>query len=121
MNNVFQHKFNYELGDPPTYQEVSQAIKRTASKKSPGQTAITTNVLKNLPPEAFAFLTKIIQQYWMNPKCDFALWHIVLLSIIYKGKGDTKDPQNWRPMCLKETLVKVLSSIVSKHLLKQII
>jgi len=120
INKLFQHQFNYELGDPPTYQEVSQAIKRTASEKSPGQTAITTDMLKNLPPEAFLFLTRIIQQYWTNPECDFTPWHIVLLSIIYKGKGDTKDPKNWRPVCLKETSAKILSSIVSKRLLKQI-
>ena len=120
INKLFQHQFNYELGDLPTYQEVSQAIKRTASEKSPGQTAITTDMLKNLPLEAFTFLTKIIQEYWTNPDCDFAPWHIVLLSIIYKGKGDTKDPKNWRPVCLKETSAKILSSIVSKRLLKQI-
>ena len=120
INNLPQHQFNYELGDPPTYQEVTQAIKRTASEKSPGQTAVTTDMLKNLPPEAFTFLTEIIQQYWTNPECDFAPWHIVLLSIIYKGKGDTKDPKNWRPVCLKETSAKVVSSIISKRLLKQI-
>ena len=33
IEKLFQHQFNYELGDPPpTYQEVSQAIKRTASE-----------------------------------------------------------------------------------------
>ena len=50
-------------------QEVSQAIKHTASKKAPGQTVITTDTLKNQPPEAFTFLTKIIKQYWTNPEC----------------------------------------------------
>ena len=121
INKLFRHQLNYELGDPPTHQEVSQAIKRTASEKSLGQTALTTDMLKNLPPEAFTFLTKIIQEYWTNPDCDFAPWHISLLSIIYKGKGDTEDPKNWRPVCLKVTSAKILSSIVSKCLLKQII
>mmetsp|Transcript_17839 Transcript_17839/g.25395 ORF Transcript_17839/g.25395 Transcript_17839/m.25395 type:complete len:496 (+) Transcript_17839:690-2177(+) len=120
INKLFQHQYNYELGDPPSHQEVSKAIKRTASEKSPGETTVTTDMLKNLPPEAFDFLTKIIQQYWTNPECDFKTWHIVLLSIIYKGKGDTKDPKNWRPVCLKETSAKILSSIISQRLLKQI-
>ena len=95
INNLPQHQYNYEIGDPPSQQEVIQAIKRTASEKAPGETAVTTDMLKNLPPEAFIFLSQIIQKYWSDPECDFKPWHTSLLSIIYKGKGDTKDPKNW--------------------------
>jgi hypothetical protein len=32
---------------------------------------------------------------------------------LYKGKGKTNDPNNWRGVCLKEITSKVISSIVS--------
>ena len=103
----------------PTRQEVIQAIKRTASENAPGQTAITTDILKNLPPEAFTFLTKIIQQYWRNTMQFRTMAHSPLVNNLQRRRR-YKRPKNWRPVCLKETPAKVFGSIVSKRLLKQI-
>jgi hypothetical protein len=35
----------------------------------------------------------------------------------YTRKGDSKDPKNERPICLKETTTKIISTIIAKHLL----
>jgi hypothetical protein len=36
---------------------------------------------------------------------------------MYKGKGKSNDPNNWRSICLKELTFKVISSIVASRLL----
>jgi hypothetical protein len=46
--------------------------------------------------------------------------HITSLSILYKGKGDPKDLNNYRGICLKETTAKIISVIISNHLLKRL-
>jgi hypothetical protein len=45
-----------------------------ASEKPPGVTGITTDMLKNLPPEGFTLLTILIQCLWNENNCDFEHW-----------------------------------------------
>ena len=56
----------------------------------------------------------------MHPKCNFETWHVQKLITLYKGKGDAKDLNNWREMCLKETTAKIVSSIITDRLLIQL-
>jgi hypothetical protein len=88
-----------------------------SSKKAPGKSGMTTDMLKNLPTEGFKLITNFIKSYWQDNNCDFESWHTNILSLLYKGKGDSKDPKNWRPTCLKETTAKIISTIIAKRLL----
>jgi hypothetical protein len=47
-------------------------------------------MLKNLPPEGFALLTKLIQRFWNKSNCDFEHRYVNILSLLYKGKGKQK-------------------------------
>ena len=78
---------------------------------------VTTDMLKNLPDKALKFITDIIQNYWDNPNTDFPSWHATKLTMLFKGKGSTHDPNNWRGICLKETSAKIVSSIIANCLL----
>ena len=42
------------------------------------------------------------------------------LTLLYKGKGNHHDPNNWRGICLKETSTKIISAILAKRLLKNL-
>jgi len=77
-------------------------------------------LLKNLPNDGLNRITEIIQDFWTNPDCDFATWHVQKLITLYKGKGDQKDPNNWRGICLKETTAKIVSIIIAERLLHQL-
>ena len=50
----------------------------------------------------------------------FTSWHLNKLTMIYKGKGQTQDPNNWRGKCLKETSAKIVSIIIAEWLLKNL-
>jgi hypothetical protein len=45
------------------------------------------------------------------------VWYTMLLTALYKGKGKTNDPNNWRGVCFKELSSKLISSILSTRLL----
>jgi len=88
---------------------------------APGLTGLATDMMiKALPEEAINLLTEAIQEYWMNPKCDFETWHVQKLVTLYKGKGDAKDLNNWGGICLKETTMKIVSTIIADRLLIQL-
>jgi hypothetical protein len=91
-----------------------------ANNKAPGKTGLTTNMIKNLPPNAFNFYVEIIQEFWKNDDIDFQSWHVIILNMLYKGKGDIRDPNNHHGITLKETLTKVLSIIITKRLLHRL-
>jgi hypothetical protein len=88
--------------------------------KSPGQSGLSTDLIKNLPPRALNYYVKLIQDFWQNPNTDFSSWHITLLKVLYKGKGDPQDPNNSRGIALKETSAKVLSIVLASRLLKRL-
>ena len=71
------------------------------------------DMIKALPKEA------VDKEYWMNPECNFETWHVQNLIFLYKGKGDEKDLNNWRGICLKEATTKIMSSIIADRLLIQ--
>ena len=84
------------------------------NNKAPGQAKVTINMLKNLPEEAMQFITDFIKQYWLDENCHIKLWNHQKLISLYKGKGDIQNLKNWRGICLKETIAKIVSSKVAK-------
>jgi hypothetical protein len=89
------------------------------SDKAPGTSQLTTDMLKNLPEDALNFITETIQEF-LQQNTDFSSWHVTKLNILYKGKGNLQDLNNYRGICLKETCAKVTSSIVSSRLLQHL-
>lgn len=51
---------------------------------------------------------------------DYEIWHVTILNMLFKGKGDSPDPHNHHGIVLKETLTKVLSIIIMKRLLHRL-
>ena len=88
--------------------------------KAPGQSGLTTDMIKNLPPEALDFLIKRIQDFWQHPEVDYDAWHTTILSTIYKGKGDPQESNNHRGIALKETSAKVLSIVLARRILTRL-
>jgi hypothetical protein len=71
-------------------------------------------MIKNLPPKALDFYVELIQEFWRDDKMDFGLWHVTILNMLYKGKGDLQDPTNHCGIALEETSAKVLCIIIAK-------
>jgi hypothetical protein len=50
----------------------------------------------------------IIQKIWKG-EGDHEVWHTMFLMALYKGKGKTNDPNNWKGAFLKDITSKVVS------------
>jgi hypothetical protein len=87
--------------------------------KAPGTSQLTTDMLKNLPNEALDFIVETIQDFWQQ-ETDFKAWHVTKLNILYKGKGDQQDLNNYRGICWKESCTKIVSAIVTNRLLQHL-
>jgi hypothetical protein len=120
LDSLPQHDIKHEYGTLPTANEIINAIKSMPYDKSPGQSGLSTDMIKNLPPRALNYYVKLIQQFWQDPDIDFSSWHVILLKVLYKGKGDPQDPNNSRGIALKETSAKILSVVVARRLLKRL-
>jgi hypothetical protein len=118
LDNLPQLPIQHDLGEAPTANEIKSAIASMAYKKAPGQSGLTTDMIKNLPPKAFNHYVKIIQDFWINSEIDYDSWHFTVLNVLYKGKGDPQDPNNNRGIALKETSAKVLSIVLARRLQK---
>jgi hypothetical protein len=120
LDSLPQHDIKHEYGTLPNANEIKNAIKSMPYDKSPGQSGLSTDMIKNLPPRALNYYVKLIQQFWQDPDIDFSSWHVILLKVLYKGKGDPQDPNNSRGIALKETSAKILSVVVARRLLKRL-
>jgi hypothetical protein len=119
INEIQQHTINNSLGETPNKKEMQNAIRKMKCDKASGASQLTTNMLKNLPNDALDFIVEAIQEFWQH-ETDFKAWHVTKLNILYKGKGDHQDLNNYRGICLNESCAKIISAIVSSHLLRHL-
>ncbi|GBO32311.1 putative RNA-directed DNA polymerase from transposon X-element [Araneus ventricosus] len=101
--------------EPCTPEEVTEAIKLTKKKKSPGKDAITNEMLQNLPIKMICRITKLINailklQYFPKP------WRSAIIVPIHKPGKDPHNPTIYRPISLLSSLSKVAEKIILNRL-----
>jgi len=116
FDKIHQCPVQHSLELTPQKDEIRRTIAKMNSDKAPGTSQLTMDMLKKIPKDALDFVTETMQEFWQQDT-DFSSWHITKLNILYKGKGDPQDLNNYRGICLKETCAKIISSIVSHRLL----
>ena len=102
------------LTTPPSYQEVTKAIRKSKSKSSPCPLDHISVICFKKCPILRTILHKIISECWTRgeiPSC----WKKGLTILIYK-KGDASDPSNFRPITLQSVPYKILSSIIRNRI-----
>jgi Reverse transcriptase (RNA-dependent DNA polymerase) len=106
-----------EMEEVPTIKEIEEALKRMKNFKAPGPLGIPAEALKALETIGLDHLQNTIIKIFDNPDNIPSEWHEVNLKCLHK-KGPKKNPSNWRGICLKEPIAKLLSSIINQRLLK---
>lgn len=116
LDEVEQRPTVGNIDHEPTFEELKDAIKKMRHDKAPGPSGVTSEALKALPDSALTKVHEIITAFW-RAEIDYEEWHCATLSLIYKGKGEQTNPNNYRGVCLRDMLARVLSSILSTRLL----
>ena len=102
------------LTTPPSYQEVTKAIRKSKSKSSPGPLDHISVICFKKGPILRTILHKIISECWSHgeiPSC----WRKGPTILIYK-KGDASDPSNFRQITSQTVPYKILSSIIRNRM-----
>ena len=95
-------------------------IKKLKPFKASGPDNIQNILLKNLPDEAIAYLTQIINciiKLAHFPQC----WKSARVVCLPKPGKDPKFPQNYRPISLLNTMAKITESVILKKINKHLI
>jgi hypothetical protein len=116
LDDIRQREVLPQIGEPPTMDEMQDAISSLANNKAPGASGVTAEALKALPPCAAIMLHNLILDFWNGAQHTYDEWQMALLRIIYKGKGDQKDPNNYRGIVLQDALARLTSTIITKRL-----
>jgi hypothetical protein len=103
-----------ELDNEFDFSELNYAIKNLSKNKSAGTDTITNELWINLSSSHRLMLLDCINECWRNNKTP-ASWSEIVLAPIYK-KGVKTDPSNYRPISLVNTIVKLLTSLMTNRL-----
>jgi hypothetical protein len=102
------------IGYPITILEFMEATRKLRTNKAPGLDGIPNEVWKAITLDSPFDLLKMYNEILASGDVPDE-WCTILLSPIFK-KGDKNDPQNYRPISLVATILKLLTSILSKRL-----
>lgn len=104
-----------EVTHPFSAEEVQKQIANTKTKEACGPDGIffehlkeTAHILANTWTELF---NECLRQGNIPNK-----WRLATLKVLYKGKGDTRDPNSYRGIALECTALKILTSLLTKRL-----
>jgi len=112
LNNIDQHKTLHSLGNVPTIKDMTAAISQMANNKAPGKSGIPAEALKALPPPALQVLHQLLCRFWRGEEYVYTEWQTALLRVLYKGKGDAREPTNYRGIVLQDAFARLTSIIV---------
>lgn len=80
--------------------------------KATGELGVPVKAIKALPQVGRKILLQIIIRNTYLNKETLTQWKTTILKCLH-NKGDTKPPNNWRGICLKDTTVRLLSGILN--------
>lgn len=95
--------------------EVAWQIRHLKARKAPGPDGIQNIVLQKLPQSAIQILTNIINAI-LELKTYPTKWKEGRILLFPKQGKDLKDPDNFRPITLLNTMGKVAEKIINKRL-----
>ena len=73
-----------ELGKAPTKNEIIVSINCMKNNKARGISGLTIDMLKGVPPKGQDLFMELIQDFWSKKDINYELWHMTILSNLYK-------------------------------------
>jgi len=97
--------------------EVSEALKKMKSGKSPGCSGVTVDLFKKLEDMGVDMVCDLLNKIWREERIP-SEWEESEVVPIYKQKGDPLDCANYRGIKLLEHLMKLFERIIDLRLRK---
>ena len=115
IDKIPQREMKLILNEPPSLDEVNNAIDALKLRKAPGKDGITSEMLKFEGPETRKAVWNIILGFW-NDESVHQDWRDAIMIVLYKNKGKRDICGNYRGIALLCVVGKVLSRIILTRL-----
>ena len=106
--------------DPPSLEEIRKAIDRLKNGKAPGVCGIHPEMLKAGGEATILWLRTLLCSIWSTGEIPTD-WKRGLIVPIWKGKGDTRECNNYRGVTLLSVPGKVLARILLERIRPQLL
>ena len=103
------------LDNVPTLDEVEVAVQKLRSDAAANSSGLSQAALKALPTVGLELLHKCMVKFWKGVLVPQS-WHKNVLRLLYQGKGDKNDLNNYRGLRLQDTVAKMASSLATARL-----
>ena len=114
-----EDNINFDQENPPIApvkaEEVKARISNLKKKKSPGASKINAQILQHLTPNFIEQITNIFNACISTGHMPKAFKEAIIV-LIPKGKGDTTNLSNYRPISLLENIEKIIERIINEKL-----
>ena len=116
FDEIDQHAPFMAEEEVPTELEIRTAIRKAGCDKSCGDSGVMPELLKAMvkDPSLLLHLRELINEFWNSP-LPTKQWRSGRLKVLYKS-GDASDPNRWRGIMLLDSVVKIVSSVISFRL-----
>jgi hypothetical protein len=104
-----------ELDKEFSMEELNICLKKLGKNKAPGQDGIPNEIWKSLPESTKIELLKVFNELFAHNNFP-ENWSEIIISPLYK-KEDPNLPNNYRPISLVNTVLKLFTQIISNRLL----
>ena len=74
---------------------MTDSISEMENNKKLGESGIPAEALRALPPAVLDVLYQMLCQFWKGITPNYPKWQTALLKMLFKGKGDAKEPTNY--------------------------
>ena len=113
--DIGDNSTNEEINSPVTVDEITQAVKILKKNKSLGNDDLLNEHLKYSLDLMLPIYLKLLYITLDSGVVPYT-WLIGNIIPIYKGKGDVKSAENYRPITLLSCLGKLFTAILNKRL-----
>jgi hypothetical protein len=114
--------YEYVSASEPTLttpSEVIKAIKGLKVGKASGPNGILNSVLRHLPKRVITLLAKVFNAVLRRQYFPPVWKHVRVLPILKPGK-DSTQPSSYRPICLLDTVGKLIEKILLTRILREV-
>lgn len=116
-DELFKYK---ELPDPKytddfTLNELEAIIKSLNAKSAPGLDNISNKIIKNLGTNGKSYLLKIANISF-NKSEVLSEWKLAKVTMIPKNQNDIHNPDNYRPISLTNSIIKIIEKLIKNRL-----
>ena len=104
-----------EMEGKVSLEEMSNYLKKCKNNVAPGSSGFTFDFYKFFWRDLKIFIIKSIDHAFENNRLSVSQ-SLGIISIIPKGEKDKRFLRNWRPLCLLNSLYKIVSGAISERI-----